>query len=244
MRNTMILLRRELTAVFLSPIAYVTSALYTSATAWTFLATVRIQTGQQAYPEALFFVALLVWLPFLITVISMRLFAEEKRNGTLETLMTTAVSETSIVIAKYVGAVMFCWISVAPAFLALKGLVMFSPGIPSIDTGALTGGVSLLLLVSLCCTAIGVLVSLLTRNQIVAAIACFWAIFLPFMVQPLMRAIPLFRFETVLRYSLEEHVTLFVSGTLSLQPAVLYLSIACFMLFAAIRILEARRWFL
>jgi len=76
----------------------------------------------------------------------------------------------------------------------------------------------------------------------VAAICCFWAIFAPFMIQPLMRTVPLFRQATIERFSLERHVTLFISGTLSLQPAVLYLSIAVLMLFTAVRVLESRRW--
>lgn len=242
MRSFWILLRRELASVFLSPIAYITTALFMSASVWTFLATVQAQIGRQAYPEALFFISVLVWMPFLITVICMRLFAEEKRSGTLETLMTTAVGEVSVVIAKYVGALLFCWLAIAPSFAALYVLAAISPGIEGVDGGSMVGGTVFLGLISICCTAIGVLMSLFTRNQIVAAICCFWAIFVPFMVQPLMRAVPLFKVETVERFSLEQYVTLFTSGTLSLEAAVLYSSVAVLMLFTAVRVLEARRW--
>ncbi len=242
MRSFLILLRRELAAVFLSPVAYVTMAVFMSAAVWTFLAAVKAQIGLQAYPETLFLMSILIWLPFLITVICMRLFAEEKRSGTIETLMTTAVGETPVVLAKYTGALLFCWIVATPPFSALYVLAATAPGIEGVDGGAVAGGCAILILISIGCTATGVLVSLLTRNQIVAAICCFFAIFAPFMVQPLMRAIPLFRPETVERFSLEQHVILFISGTLSLQAAVLYLSVAVLMLFTAIRILEARRW--
>lgn len=242
MRSFLTLLRRELAAVFLSPVAYVTLALFTSAAAWTFLATVKAQTGQSVYPEQLLFVSVLIWMPFLITVICMRLFAEEKRSGTIETLMTTAVGETAVVLAKYTGALIFGWATIAPSIGALYVLAAASPGIAAVDGYAVIGGCTILALVSICCTAVGVLVSLLTRNQIVAAICCFWAIFAPFMVQPFMRAVPLFRQATIERFSLERHVTQFISGTLSLQPAVLYLSIAVLMLFTAIRVLESRRW--
>ncbi len=242
MRSFLILLRRELSAVFLSPVAYVTMALFTSAASWTFLATVKAQTGQTVYPEQLLFVSVLIWMPFLITVICMRLFAEEKRSGTIETLMTTAVRETAVVLAKYAGALVFGWVTIAPSIGTLYVLAAASPGIQAVDGYAVTGGCAILVLVSICCTAVGVLVSLLTRNQIVAAICCFWAIFAPFMVQPFMRAMPLFRQATIERFSLESHVMLFVSGTLSLQPAVLYLSITVLMLFTAVRVLESRRW--
>ncbi len=242
MRSFRILLKRELASLFLSPVAYVTIAIFMSATAWTFLATVKAQIGRQAYPEALFFVSTLIWLPLLTTVVCMRLFAEEKRAGTIETLMTAAVSETSVVLAKYTGALLFCWIALAPTLGTLVILETLAPGIDALDGGAILGGCIILVLISICCTAIGTLVSLLTRNQIIAAICCFWAIFVPFMVQPLMRAVPWIRHDTIERFSLEEHVTLFISGTLSLQAAVLYLSIAVLMLFTAVRILEARRW--
>lgn len=242
MRSFMTLLRRELSSVFLSPVAYVTIALFTSAANWTFLATVNAQTGQSVYPEQLLFVSVLIWMPFLITVISMRLFAEEKRSGTIETLMTIAIGETTVVISKYIGALIFGWITIAPAVGSIFVFCSACPGIPSVDIHAVMGGCAILALVSIACTAIGVLVSLLTRNQIVAAICCFWAIFAPFMVQPFMRAIPLFRHATIERFSLERHVSLFVSGTLGLQPAVLYLSIAVLMLFTAVRVLESRRW--
>jgi len=242
MRSFLTLLRRELSSVFLSPVAYITMAVFMSASAWTFLATVKAQIGRQAYPESLLIVSILIWLPFLITVICMRLFAEEKRSGTMETLMTTAVGEVPVVAAKYVGALLFCWVAVAPAFLALYVLVALSPGIGQVDGGSVLGGCAILVLISLCCTAIGVLVSLLTRNQIVAAICCFWAILAPFMIQPLLRALPFFGMGTVERFSLEQHVELFMSGTLSSPSAVLYVSVAVFMLFTSIRILEARRW--
>ncbi len=242
MRSFLTLLRRELSAVFLSPVAYVTMALFTSAASWTFLAMIRKETGNATYPEQLLFASILIWMPFLITVICMRLFAEEKRSGTIETLMTTAVGETAVVLAKYAGALIFGWVTIAPSIGTLYVLAATSPGIESVDVYAVIGGCTILALVSICCTAVGVLVSLLTRNQIVAAICCFWAIFAPFMIQPLMRTVPLFRQATIERFSLERHVTLFISGTLSLQPAVLYLSIAVLMLFTAVRVLESRRW--
>jgi ABC-2 type transport system permease protein len=242
MRSFLTLLRRELSAVYLSPVAYVTMALFTSAACWTFLATVKAQTGRSVYPEQLLFVSVLIWMPFLITVICMRLFAEEKRSGTIETLMTTAVGETAVVLAKYAGALIFGGVTIAPSIGALYVLAAMSPGIEGVDVYAVVGGCTILALVAICCTAVGVLVSLLTRNQIVAAICCFWAIFAPFMVQPFMRAVPLFRQATIERFSLEQHVSLFVSGTLSLQPAVLYLSVAVLMLFTAVRVLESRRW--
>lgn len=242
MRRFNAIFKRELLAMFMSPVGYVTMAVYMSATAWTLLQSVKARTGEEASLEALVSVSLMLWLPVLVTVVCMRLFAEEKRSGTLETLLTVAVGEWSVVLAKYCGALMFVVLT-----LVLSGSVVFvvaemSPGLGALDLAAMFGGGLILLLVAAACTSIGVLVSLLTRNQIVAAISCFWAICMPFMLKPLLGTIPLLRYETLNTFSIEEHVLAYAGGRLLLSPAVFYLSLTLWMLYAAVRILESRRW--
>ena len=192
--------------------------------------------------EAMHAIAVLIWLPVLITVVCMRLFAEEKRVGTIETLLTTSVRDVTVVMAKYCGAMAFVLIGLAGAWVSLPLLVMQAPSVEAIDVGAAVGAGIMLVLVALCCTSIGVLVSLLTRNQIVAAISCFWAICVPLMIKPLMQALPYVRQEVLDRLSVEQHILLYSGGILQAPPAVLYLTITGLMLFAAVRVLESRRW--
>jgi len=242
MRKFMALFRRELAAVFLSPMGYVTVAVFMSATGWTFLQAVQAQIGGALQLEALLAISVLVWMPVLITVICMRLFAEEKRSGTIETLLTTAVGDATVVLAKYCGAMVFVLVGLAGALASLPLFVAQAPDIDSVDVAALLGTGGILALVAMCCTAIGVLVSLLTRNQIVAAIGCFWAICVPLMLKPLMQAVPFVRQDVLDRLSVEQHVLQYAGGILQAPPAVLYLTVTALMLFAAVRVLESRRW--
>jgi len=242
MRKFLAIFSRELSALFLSPVAYVTAVVFTAATSWTFLQAVETNRGLEETPEMLLLVSIMVWTPILITVVCMRLFAEEKRSGTLETLMTVAVSERAIVLGKYFGALFFVWSVYAPSVSMLYYFVHVSPGIESVDGYALAGGCIMLALVSAACVAIGLLVSLFTKNQIVAAICCFAAICIPFFVKSIVFALPLVSDRVVDYLSLENQLLIFASGTLNIQVFVLYLSITVLMLFTSIRVLESRRW--
>jgi len=111
-----------------------------------------------------------------------------------------------------------------------------------VDTGGIIGGCLMLALVSAASVALGLLVSLLTKNQIVAAICIFCAVWAPFFLKPMVSVLP-FGSETVLDYlSIETHIMDFARGSVDTRPVVLYLSWTVFVLFAAVRLLEVRRW--
>ncbi len=242
MRKLAAILRRELAALFFSPVAYVTVVVFTAVSAWTFLQVVKEHIGEEEPLVTLLLVSILIWVPILITVICMRLFAEEKRSGTIETLMTAPVTELEVVFGKYFSALLFAVVSMVPAVANIYWLSLISPSIESVDIYALIGGCVILLLIIACCVSIGLVVSLLTRNQIVAAISCIAAICFPLFMKPLAVAIPIIPDSVVDYISIESHIIGFASGNLSLQVAVLYLSVAVLMLFASVRILESRRW--
>jgi ABC-2 type transport system permease protein len=242
MHKFLTILHRELSSLFLSPVAYVTAAVFVAASGWTFLQAVETKVGSDDSASLILVVSILLWVPILVTVICMRLFAEEKRSGTIESLMTAPVTEAQVIFGKYVSSLVFAWVVIAPAIASLHVLAYISPGIERVDHSAVAGSCLILGLITACCIAIGLLVSLLTRNQIVAAICCFAAICLPFFVKSLAAAVP-FLSDAVVEYvSLEAHVVGFSYGSISLQVVVFYLSVAALMLFASVRILESRRW--
>jgi ABC-2 type transport system permease protein len=242
MRKFLALLRKELGAVFMAPLGYVTIAVFVAITNWLFLTAIHAQAGRFVQLEALFCISVLVCLPILVTVICMRLFAEEKRSGTIETLLTTSVGDWTVVLSKYFGAMIFVTIGLVSTLAGLPFLVAEAPGIASLDAAALLGGGIMLLLVAMCCTSIGVLVSLFARNQIVAAICCFGAICVPLMIKPVLQTVPFVRQAVLDRFSAEMHVLQYTGGILVLPPAVFYLTVTMLMLFVAVRVLESRRW--
>jgi len=242
MRNFFAIWRRELTASFLSPVAYVTMVVFLAVTGATFLTSVIHNVGSDELLSHQLFASLIVWLTVLVTVVCMRLFAEEIRSGTIEALLTTPVTDAEVVLGKYAGALTFIVIATVPAVANIFVLAALSPGVEAVDAGAVAGGCLSLLLMSAFCTAVGALISLLTRNQIVAAICTFTVVWGVLLLGWLLAALP-FGWARAGEYlSAMMHVEDFARGAVDTRPIVLYVSMTAFVLFAAVRVLESRRW--
>ena len=234
---------RELSACFLSPVAYVTLVMFLVASGVTFVAGLEMNSGSTEAAISLLFGAELIWLTFLVTVVCMRLFAEERRTGTLETLTTVPVSERQIVLGKFAGGVSFLLLVATPATAFVFILDFFSPGIEGVDVGALLSGYLMLVLITASCTSIGVVVSLLTRNMIVAFIAISCALWCFLLFGHVMDSVPGLQLpSSSWVYSVMGQLDEFSRGSVDLRAVVMHISGTAFMLFVAIRLLESRRW--
>ncbi len=243
MKNFFTIWFRELSACFLSPVAYVLMVVFLAVSSGTFLLEVtQTPVLEQPLTVALF-EAIVVWLTILVTVVSMRLFAEEKRSGTLETLMTVPVTEEQIVLGKYAGALSFLILVTFPIAITLLLLVAVSPSVQlaDLDTGALLTGGAILILVSSLLVSVGLLVSLLTRNQVIAAICCFcavWGVLLFGWIVTLATGGAV----QVTMITVTDHIRDFSRGMVDTRPLVLYVTGTALFLFASVRVLESRRW--
>lgn len=242
MRKTLIIWSKELSSSFLSPVAFVVIAAFLVVSGWTFLKAAESNAGSHESLEVLLFVSVFLWIPFFVTAITMRLFTEEKRSGTLEALMTAPVSDLAVVMGKFLGAFSFLFVVVAPAIGAIYLLAAFSPGIEEVDLGSLLGGSIILVVISSLCISIGLFVSLLTRNQIVAAICCFTAICFPFLIRTAVSRLPLGSDRMLEFLSAETHIVDFARGSIDTRPLIMYMSGCVFMLFSSVKALESRRW--
>jgi ABC-2 type transport system permease protein len=243
MRRFLTLWRRELESCFFSPVAYVFMVVFLAMTGWVFLQMVEGHVGGfEPLTELLYKVIVYFWMPILVTVITMRLFAEEKRSGTLETLMTVPVTEGEVVLGKYAGALTFFVVVTLPAVGFLYALDAFSPGIESIDSGSVVAGGVFTFALAAFCVAIGLAISLLTRSQIVAAICCFCGVLAPLLAGHLAAFLPPGAGGLVEGLAAHEHLLDASRGIVDTRPLVLYVSGAGFMIFAAIKALESRRW--
>lgn len=244
MRQLLAIWRRELAACFLSPVAYVTMMVFIVSSNCAFVAIVMKNDGRSESMFTILFASITACVTFLITVISMRLFAEENRSGTIETLVTAPVNESAVVLGKYLGALSFLVIVILPSISSIFILAYMSPVISmlDIDIGAVLGGFVILLLVSGFCLSAGMVVSILTRNQIIAAISCFCVVWLVLISGWLVSMLPGVSPGVVEYISSEEHMTEFARGSVDSRPIVMYLSGTVFMLFAATRLLEFKRW--
>ena len=242
MRRFYAIFCRELAAAFLSPVAYVTMVACFALVGVIFWYAVVANVGGNEPLSSMLFAGVIFCMTFLVTVVSMRLFAEEKRLGTIEALMTAPVTEAEIVAGKYVGALVFLLavVTIPVGFVFILRAV--SPGIDFVDVGALIGGYIITVSLTAFTLSVGLFVSLTTRNQIVAAITCLCAVWLVLLAGNLASAISPGPTQLSAYLSTMDHVAAFTHGSVDTRPIVLYVSGTLLMLFASVRVLESMRW--
>lgn len=247
MKAFLTLWRKELTTYFFSPIAYVMMIFFLVVMGFSFWMLVDVLTqgpGGAAIMKHLFS-SIFFWIAMLIVVpvLTMRLFAEEKRSGTIETLMTAPVTDTAVVLAKYFGALSFFVIMWLPTVLYAFVLRGFSPASAPVDLGPMLSGYLGAFLVGAFYIAVGVFCSSLTSNQIVSAIVCFaltccafFAGFIAFLARSeLVRDLGSY-------VSSVFHMMEFARGAVDTRPVVLYVTASALMLFATVKVVESRKW--
>ncbi len=160
---TFVIMRRELRAYFTSPVAYIVSALFLIVCGVWFFMLNAFYLQNRAELRG-FFGSLPLILSFFVPALTMRVFAEERRSGSIETLMTLPVSETSVVAGKYLSSFVSTLIMIAPTLFYLLPVCIF--GKP--DFGPIIGGYLGTVFLCGCFAAIGIFASSVTKNQIIA----------------------------------------------------------------------------
>ena len=172
MKHFPTLLSHELRMLLVSPATYVAATLFLGFMGLIFTKILEIysSTPQETSPAIVYFQ--LFWLPVCVMVplLTMKCLAEERRLGTIETLLTTPVTTTEVVLAKFGAAYALyasLWASTFGFFYVLR---KFSGDARFLDSGPLLGGFLFIAVSGLLFVAIGVLASSVTRNQSVAGI--------------------------------------------------------------------------
>ena len=179
-----------------------------------------------------------VLILFLIPMVTMRTYAEEKRSGTIELLLTSPLKDGEIIVGKFLGA-MAMYLGML-AVTALYMAILFMWGNPAFMP--LVSGYLGLLLLGGAFVAIGLFISSLTANQMVAAAASFVVFLLLWIVSWFADSTGPF-VGSILRYlSVTEHFDDFGKGVLDLKHIVFYLSFIAFGLFMALKAVDKDRW--
>jgi ABC-2 type transport system permease protein len=249
MRVFLILLGREIKAYFLSPIGYVVLFCFLFLTGFNFYITV---SGMNQGPSELtvmeqFFNSLILWIGTLLSfpLITMRLFSEEYKMGTIESLMTAPVRDWQVVFSKYFGALFFYVMIWLPTPFYFPVFEWVTKTHAAVSTGAYIGSYTFMLLLGMFYISIGCLTSVLTKNQIVAAVMSLVAILVLFLtglfalMAPTLT--PLFR-DLVGYFSSIEHMQSFSTGMIDSRPIVYYLSMTGFVLFITYKVFQSRKW--
>ena len=253
MRNIWIICRKELRSYFASPIGYAVIALFTFIFGLVFYVAIRdyvqytfraqmmgggptMNVNEQIIRPILGFAGTVTL--FLIPMITMRLFAEEKRNGTIELLLTSPVEDLGIVLGKWLGALLLYACALGTSLVSIG--LLFAWGKPDWKPmavaylGLMLQGASLL--------ALGAFFSLLTSNQIIAGGITFFASLTLYMLS-WFTAFEDSRVSKVLNYvSIITHMENFSKGIIELKDVVFYVSFIFFALFLILRQMESLRW--
>ncbi|MBM4417433.1 MAG: ABC transporter permease [Chloroflexi bacterium] len=231
----LVIARRELAAQFRSPVAYILIAAFILIAGFLFANSVI--SSRQATVRPLFgalFTILLLFAP----IITMRLLAEEARNGTMELLLTAPIRDFEIVLGKFLAGLGF--------FAVVLGVTLYFPFLLLVygnpDVGGIVGTYLGALLFCATLTAIGLFASSLTQNQIVAA-AISWAILLLLYLVDALSGVLGGTSSDVLRYvSLYPHFNDLTRGVIDTKDIVYFLSMTAAALFLTWRKVESRRW--
>ena len=252
MRHVPTLFRREVAAYFLGPMAFLILLAF-QVIAWLnfwelveslarppgALSTKFDPLNQYISGSTPFWIALLVAVPAL----TMRLLSEERRSGTIESLLTVPVTEAEVVVSKWLAGVVMYLALLLPFFLYLPFL--YVQGKFHFDVGPVASLLIGLTTMGMMFVSVGLFFSALTRNQVIAAIWTFLALFLLVVLTLLVYLFAADRqspWAEGLRYvTLLYQLQSFGSGKLDVRFLTLHLSLTAFMLYVTTKVVEARK---
>jgi ABC-2 type transport system permease protein len=253
MRNIWTICRKELSSYFVSPIAYLLLTMFAVIFGFFFWNSVgyfnmmglESQMRGQSFPMSVNEYVIRPLLSnvsviglFFIPMITMRLFAEEKRTGTIELLATSPIRDIEVIIGKWLSALILY--AVMLAFTAVNFAFLFKYGNP--DWRPLAIGYLGLLLQAGGLLAVGTFISTLTKNQIIAGAATF-GVCLMLWVMEWVAGYETAAWAKVLAYlSVITHFESFGKGVLDTKDALYYVSLIFLGLFLTSRSLESLRW--
>ncbi|TXE11859.1 gliding motility-associated ABC transporter substrate-binding protein GldG [Seonamhaeicola algicola] len=173
------ILKKEINSFFASPIGYLVIAIFLILNGlflWLFKGDFNVL--DYGFADLSSFFLLAPWiLIFLIPAVTMRSFSDEKKQGTLELLLTKPISQLNIVLGKYLGAFILILIALLPTLLYVYTVYQLGKPVGNLDMGSTWGSYFGLLFLVAAYTAIGVFGSTLSQNQIVAFIASVFLCF-------------------------------------------------------------------
>ena len=240
------LYKKELATFFTSLIGYLTVVVFLvlcGLMLWVFRSDFNILDYGYADMTGFFLIAPFLYL-FLIPAITMRMLAEEKKNGTMELLLTKPMSEMTIIWAKFLAGVTLVFISLLPTLVVYFSVYALGDPVGNIDTGSVIGSYIGLLLLGAAFVSIGLMASALTSNQIVA-----------FILAAVISTFAYLGFESLYNMEILGNADLFVKsigmrhhyesisrGVVDTRDIIYYISVVALFLMATRLVLQSRKW--
>jgi ABC-2 type transport system permease protein len=240
------LINKEIGSFFSSITGYVVVVVFLAINSlfiWVFPGELNVPESGYATLDTLFIIAPWVFL-FLVPAVTMRMFAEEKRSGTIELLLVRPLTDLHIVLAKFTAAVTLILISLLPTLVYFWSVSRLGNPAGNLDTGAIWGSYIGLFFLGSCYAAIGLFSSSLTENQIIAFIFSVVLSFFFFTGFELISTLPLpsVIVDILLYMGINEHYSSISRGVVDTRDIVYFGALIAFFLFLTRTALQSRKW--
>jgi len=235
MTKVLPIFRREMSAYFYSPVAYIVITVFLLITGWFFTSDLFI--ASESSLRNVFSIIQFVFI-FFVPAVTMRLLSEERKSGTIELLFTMPITDLEIVLGKYFAGLGL--LVVAILFTLPYAFTVIVLGEP--DIGMMVSGYFGLVLLGAAYVAMGTFASTISGNQVVSFIVSFIIIFALWLIDKFLVIIPPV-FAPVFQFlSTDYHFENIIRGVIDSRDVVYYLSLVVVMLSLAKLSLESRKW--
>lgn len=228
--------KKELRSYFINAIGYVYVGVFLAAASLLCCYTTLVS---KTYQTSSYFTYLIFSFIILIPLLTMKLFAEERKSRTEQMLLTAPVTLTGIVCAKFFAALTIFAVSLAVN--SLNFILLYRYGSPNL--AVILTNILGLFLVGAAFIALGLFLSALTENQLIAAVSSIAIIAVLLLLSLLAQKIPFEWLRVVVRwFSVVDRYTPFTVGYFDIPALIYFISFACVFIFLTVRVYEKRRW--
>ena len=240
------LLKKEISGFFSSLTGYIVITVFliiNSLFMWIFPGANNVLDTGYATLDTLFTISPWVFL-FLAPAVTMRMFADEKKSGTIELLLTRPLSDFQIITAKYLAGLVLVLFSILPTLIYFYSVYQLGNPAGSIDTGGTWGSFIGLFFLAAIYVAIGVLSSSFTENQIVAFIVGMLLCFIVYIGFDYLSELAVFKSINgfVINLGINEHYKSMSRGVIDSRDMIYFVSAIAFFLLITKTILQSRKW--
>lgn len=234
-KNTaLVIMKREFLAYFTSPVAYIVIGLFLVFSSFLFFSEFFLRNMAELRE---FFVRLPILFSFFIPALTMRLFAEERKDGSLETLMTLPVTAIDVVTGKFLGAFAFSVVMLVPTLAYVVTASLFG----TLDGGVVFAGYLGALFLSAAFTAVGLFASVMTKNQIIAFFVAFTICILLAMIDQFLIFLPAGLVGVLQVLSAGSHFTSISRGIIDSRDLLYFISLTAIFFTLTVKVLDSRR---
>ncbi len=221
MQEAWTLTKKDLQSYFVSPVAYVVLSIFLLMTGWFFSNGLFLENT--ASLRSVFDIVPFIFL-FFIPAITMSTFAEERRAGTLELLLTMPVRDWQVILGKLMAVTLFLLVAIGMTLIYTFAVASLG----DVDFGATFGGYLGLFLLGMTCGAIGIMASSMTRNQLVAFILGFGIIFVLYLMDKVTAFVPASMAGAIQYLGTDFHYQNLLRGVVDTRDVLYYFSMTAF----------------